>query len=40
MKFARSISAVAAANGSGKLVVLAAFTKTDEGELVQAFEPR
>ncbi len=25
---------------TGKLVVLAAFTKTDEGELVPAFEPR
>lgn len=25
---------------TGKLVVLAAFTKTDDGELVPAFEPR
>ena len=25
---------------TGKLVVLAAFSKTDEGQLVPAFEPR
>lgn len=27
-------------DGTGKLVVLAAFSKTDEGQLVPAFEPR
>lgn len=26
--------------GTGKLVVLAAFTKNDDGDLVPAFEPR
>lgn len=25
---------------AGKLIVLAAYTKTDEGELIPAFEPR
>ncbi|AOF89046.1 hypothetical protein [Sinorhizobium sp. RAC02] len=26
--------------GAGKLIVLAAFTKTDDGKLVPAFDPR